>query len=713
MNSIIKLRYAGKVGNGFKVLSRQVTVQVLLICAAAMPGMLAAQEAGSRAKQDTLVPYPLSEIVITADRYSSTRFYTPEAIDRIESSTMQQDQLRTAPEALIRMPGVFVQKTSHGGGSPFVRGMTGNQTLLLVDGIRLSNATQRYGPNQYFNTIDVFSLDRIEVLRGSGSVQYGSDAIGGTIHAMCRDAVLTDKPSWRTSLLARMMTQGMEQSLHGDLEYGSRKAAFRGGITWRDFGDLVGGDTTGRQIPTGYDELDYDVRGKIMPGPKTTLTFAFQQIHQRNVPVYHKVALENYAVNKMGLQDRKLAWLRMNHKLDKGIWKDLTLAVSWQHTEEERDMRKNGSDILRYENDRVRSAGFSAEAFTARGDFWSANSGLEVYTDRVKSMRTDADLSNGTSAAKRGLYPDGSEMSSLAAFSIHRFSFPRWNISAGARWNTYIINVSDRSTGTTMLTPSALVGNLSCLRKISPASNVFASLNTGFRAPNIDDLGTLGIVDFRYEQPNFELKPEHSIQVQLGYKYQGRKFSGEAYLYHNELYDLIVRNRAGSDSIEGYPVYRKENAERARIQGVEASWSLVPARSWLLSGSITYTHGLNITNDEPVRRIPPVFGMLALEYRHKKGRIGAECLAAGKQTRLAQGDKDDNRIPEGGTPGWTVLNILGSYQFGSFTVDLCLNNILNRDYRYHGSGVNGIGRSAMVTMRFELKKVYLKSNKTT
>lgn len=74
--------------------------------------------------------------------------------------------------------GVFVQKTTHGAGSPFVRGLTGNQTLLLIDDIRLNNSTFRYGPNQYLNTIDAFTLGRAEVLLGSGSVQYGSDALG-------------------------------------------------------------------------------------------------------------------------------------------------------------------------------------------------------------------------------------------------------------------------------------------------------------------------------------------------------------------------------------------------------------------------------------------------------------------------------------------------------------------------------------------------------
>ena len=54
-------------------------------------------------------------------------------------------------------PGVWVQKTNHGGGSPFIRGLVGNQILVLVDGIRLNNATLRYGPNQYLATVDPVS----------------------------------------------------------------------------------------------------------------------------------------------------------------------------------------------------------------------------------------------------------------------------------------------------------------------------------------------------------------------------------------------------------------------------------------------------------------------------------------------------------------------------------------------------------------------------
>ena len=461
--------------------------------------------------------------------------------------------MRSAPEALQLTPGVFVQKTNHGGGSPIIRGLTGNQTLLLIDGIRLSNATYRYGPNQYLNTVDILGAEKIEVLRGSGSVQYGSDALGGTVQVFTRDVVTSDKPLWNGTLLTRIASHNMEQSLHGDLSFSTGKAAFRAGVTGRNFGDIVGGDTTGKQSPTGYQELDFDIRGKVKLSQSGELSMVFQNVHQYEVPVYHKVELENYSVYMMDPQLRQLGYLRLNKQLDAGILKSVKFTASFQNTEEGRRSMKNGSDILRYENDKVRSLSFQAEAFTEGRQIWSASSGFEIYNDLVHSSRTDSNIQSGTETEGRGLYPDGSTMTSIAAYSLNTFNLPGWIFSAGARFNTFVINVEDETIGTAKLTPSALVGNLSVLRKLTLRSNLFISANTGFRAPNIDDLGTLGIVDFRYEIPNYDLKPENSFQYQAGYKYQGSRLAGEVYFYRNELYNLIVRTAVPGDTIEGYP----------------------------------------------------------------------------------------------------------------------------------------------------------------
>lgn len=651
---------------------------------------------------DTLLSRTLSEVVISANRFNSLGINTPEAIRVLNTKPVQEYQLRTSPEALALTPGVFVQKTNHGGGSPFIRGLTGNQTLLLMDGIRLSNSTMRYGPNQYFNTIDVFSIDRMEVLRGSGSVQYGSDALGGTIQAFSHELVNSETGIWGGNLVARLATRDMEKSLRSGLSYTNRYSAFKAGITWRDFGDITGGDTTGRQGPSGYKEFDYDFKGKIALSPRTSITALYQSVNQRDVPVYHKILLENYAVNKTDPQNRRLSYLKLNQDLDAGILESAVLTASYQITQEGRESRKNGSDILRNECDKVRSLGFSAELLASDTETWSGNIGFEVYSDLVKSSRTDTDLQTGSVTVKRGLYPDGSTMNSLALFTVHSLDMQKWNITAGTRFNYFIINVTDAELGKVKLTPSALVANLAILRKLDTNSNLFVSFNSGFRAPNIDDLGTLGIVDFRYETPNFGLKPESSFQYQAGYKFIGSRLRGDLFVYRNQLYNLITRNKIGDQEIEGYPLYQKENSEKAYIQGIETAWDLVLSRFFTFYGAVTYTYGQNITKDEPVRRIPPLFGRLALDYRYRQFRMDVEWLAAGKQDRLAQGDRDDNRIPEGGTPGWTVFNFSSGYTWKYLTVDLSLKNILNTDYRYHGSGINGYGRSLFLTMGFNL-----------
>lgn len=651
---------------------------------------------------DSLFSKELTEVVVTANRYGSVRINTPEAIRIVDGRKVQKLQLRTAPEALALTPGVFVQKTNHGGGSPFLRGLTGNQTLLLIDGIRLSNSVVRYGPNQYFNTIDVFGTEKFEVMRGSGSVQYGSDAIGGTIQAFSHNLRFSETPDWQGTILTRFATHGMEKTGHGNISYNNRKTAFRAGVTARNFGDLVGGDTTGRLSPTGYSELDFDIKGRVSLSPSTSLTMLMQRVHQSDIPVYHKVALENYQVNRMHPQERMLAYVRLNHDFGEGVLRSAIVTASFQKSNEIRESLRNGSSLLRSENDRVRTLSFSAEALMKKGSFWNSNTGFEIYNDHVGSRRTDLDLNEQSEVFKRGLYPDGSVMTSLAAYSLHDLDFQHWNISGGIRINSYINRISDATLGDVTLKPWAVVGSIAALRKLGPASSLFVSAGNGFRAPNIDDLGTLGIVDFRYETPNFSLKPEHSFQYQAGYKHQGRKLKGEIYLYRNELYNLIVRNRVPGDTIDGYPVYIKENVERAYIQGIETAWEYDVTSSFSLSGSTTHTIGQNLTKNEPVRRIPPMFGRFAAEYGRNTWNIGLEWLAAAKQDRLAQGDKDDNRIPDGGTPGWNVFNMYAGYTFKKLSFDLSLVNMANMDYLYHGSGVNGTGRSLCLTVALNL-----------
>ncbi len=397
---------------------------ILILCF--INGLLFGQNI-SRTLRDTLASETLDEVVVTANRYGSTQHKTPEAIEIVHNNTVQRFQMRTATEALQLSQGVFVQKTNHGGGSTFIRGLTRNQTLLMYDGIRLNNATVRSGPNQYLNTIDVFSVEKMEVLRGSGSVQYGSNAIGGTIQALSPELMLAQKPLWGADLRTRIVTQGMEQTGNTAIKYSDKRMAFRANATWRNFGDLIGGDTTGQQSPAGYREMDFDIKGRILLTDQSHLTTVYQRVHQRDVPVYHKVALEDYAINKMDPQKSELAYVRLHQGLNNYIFKWAVVTASFQHHEEGRILQKNGATLERTENDKVRTLGFSAETLSSTGKIWSANSGVEVYGDKVQSSRTDKDLSANSEIAERGLYPDGATMTSIAAFSMHTLSLEEWD----------------------------------------------------------------------------------------------------------------------------------------------------------------------------------------------------------------------------------------------------------------------------------------------
>ena len=608
---------------------------------------------------------------------------------------MSELQYRSTPEALMSVPGVFVQKTNHGGGSPFVRGLTGNQTLILVDGIRLNNSTFRYGPNQYLNTIDHFMVDRVEVVKGSGSVQYGSDAMGGVIHLLTLDPGYSDKPLINGGVTGRYWSNNMEKTGRGQLVYSSRNFTASGGVSTKKFGALVGGDTTGRQAPSGYGETDADLKLKWKLSDNFELIGAHQFVTQSNVPVYHKVQLENFLLNEMELQQRSLSYIKVNLVGSNPLYQKISFNGSFQESAETRNSQKTSSPSLRKERDDIRTSNASVDILSEFGSNWSSNTGFEYYFDEIDSYKTDINIQTQASVQGRGLYPDNSTYANSSIYNLHHFQISKLNLEAGVRYNWFNATIPDATLGLVNIKPEALVVNAG-INYGSGSHYVYSSVSSGYRAPNIDDMGTLGIVDFRYELPSFDLKPERNFNTEVGYKLQADKLKGSFALFHNKLNNLITRVKSESEIIDGYNVYRKENIENAYIKGGEVYINWQPAEHWIINSFSAYTFGKNNTKNEPLRRIPPLNGNTSVKFTLDRFYILGELAWASAQSRLAQGDRDDNRIPQGGTPGWQVWNTFAGYQYKMLQFRMSLQNILNEDYRTHGSGINGVGRSVLM-----------------
>jgi outer membrane receptor protein involved in Fe transport len=646
-------------------------------------------------------------VVVSAARADRAASDVPRSTAVVSRTALDERADRTSPEVLQDRSGGWVQKTNHGGGSPFVRGLVGNQVLVLIDGVRLNNATFRLGPNQYMNTIDAFSLERIETVRGSGSVQYGSDALGGVVNLITPLPVLSSGGLRAGGAVAtRLASAGMEQTARAEGSVAGARAGVCGGVTLRNFGDLVAGGSLGTEAPSGYEESAADVAAIWAPSPRTTFTGVFQSVYQQDVPRFDQVAQRGYDVYEFDPQSRRLGYLQWQ-QLVSSSWLDLSrVTLSWQRSDEGRRRRRSGSDVETTESDTVATVGVSADLYgrLANRAGWSA--GVELYHDTVRSWRRDTNLATGASRPMRGLYPDGATRLSVAAFALGHFSFGRAGVDVGARYTRDDVEADDPVFGPLRITPDAIVGSVSVLVPLGRGVNAFGSVAQAFRAPNIDDLSTLGAFDYGVEVPPEGLDPERSVSIEGGLKANTSRVAATLAAFRLQLRDLIDRLPAtfeGSPIWDGQDVYQRANVGEAYVRGLEADAEWRATAALTLRGFVASTYGQQVTVDAPMRRIPPVNGLLGARYRWNRGVwLEGTLRAAGAQTRLAPGDIADHRISPGGTSGWTIVNLTAGMRVGrSLLLSGGLANLFDEAYRIHGSGIDGPGRHAWLSARFE------------
>lgn len=635
-------------------------------------------------------------VVVTAQRQSTTIFESAEAIATLNQQQLNSRVSRSTAEALIGLTGVWMQKTNHGGGSPFIRGLTGNQTLLMIDGIRLNNSTYRYGPNQYFNTIDVLNIRQVEALRGAGSVLYGSDALGGTIQVLTKEGHFSeDKATIHGSLLGRWISNDMELGGRAELNFSSPKVSVLGGFSYRDFGDLRAGGELGIEAPSAYQEQAADFKLKAKLGDQAIVTLAYNGVFQSNVGRYDQVAQRGYQTYMFDPQNRQLTYARLEME-GPGDWLDhLKITTAWQNSLEERRKQLQDDPFTTIEKDKVNTLSAIVEATSDFSKKWKAVSGIEFYRDLVNSSKLSQNNNGATITFGRGLYPNDSEMVNLAVFTSHTLNFSPFKLNFGARYNYFDVQIQDEIFGNTSIQPKALVGNISGYYAFHPKHAVIASINSGFRAPNINDLSSFGGFDFGIEVPGTSLDPERSITYEVGYKASTSKLEANAALYYLKLYDLITRvagTYQGSSTFEGENVYFKTNTAKAFISGFELDALFYFSRQFSLFGSMTYTYGEDEAKREPLRRIPPLNGRLSIQFQTRNKFFSVlECWYASEQTRLSGGDRSDHRIAEGGTPGWAVFNLNLGCQWSHVRIYGGLQNLFDTAYRMHGSGVDGAG----------------------
>ena len=251
---------------------------------------------------------------------------------------------------------------------------------------------------------------------------------------------------------------------------------------------------------------------------------------------------------------------------------------------------------------------------------------------------------------------------------------------------------------------TSIVGSLKGVWHVDPRWNVYGGVSQAFRAPTLSDLTAFDATSV-VETPATGLDPDEYVSFELGVKTAQRRVSAEAAVWYTILDDTIVRSPTGA-LVNGVPEVRKDNVGDGWAWGFEAEVAYRLTPCWMAFGNVSWMDGQVdqfTSSGDKVRddmdRLMPLTGLLGLRYEPAGGRLWAqaELAMAEKADRLSlQNETDTQRIPPGGTPGYSVLNLRAGFAVSEgIDVLFAIENVFDEDYRIHGSGVNEPGRSLL------------------
>lgn len=680
----------------------------------------------------------LDPLVVTGSRNATALRDLPYSGSSFSAEDFRENSIRTLPDALRLTPGILIQKTAHGHGSPFIRGFTGRQNLLLVDGVRINNSTFRGGPVQYWNTIDPYSLDHFELIRSQGSVLYGSDAAGGTLNAFTKSSGFADETGGKLfshgSAYYEYRSNGRGSHI-GRLETQTGvggKFGLHLGISAKEFGDIED-SSVGLMRGTGYPEQAFDARFDWAISPQTTLTVVHQDLEQDAVSRWHSttsnlgwthgkhVTAPGTFLGRDYDQDRSLSYVRLAHTDDSASApvRRITATLSYQESSE-RQLQTRTLVDRRLQYYEVDTLGFDLEMESPVAD-GSLVYGLDYYRDSVDSTAS-RDTGAGF-AFQQSNRPVGDDSTYELFGAYAQYIRPigeSFEITAGLRYTHAKADIGklfDPTPG--VLTDISaedswndLSASLRATYKIDEQKMLYGGISQAFRSPNLIDLsGNLTSGSGVAAAGSLNVDPEEFITTELGYRQENETSGFALAVFYTDISDLITdipvpaAPPSPASSITG-------NSSDGHIYGLELEgfWKFAP--QWTLSGFASWQESQierltsvgGATVQEPLSRVMPLNGSIALRWDHPaapfwvEGRVFASTTA----DQLAASDiADTQRFPTNGTPGYAVVSIHAGYNpTENVQLTAAVENILDDDYRNHGSGQNELGFGAVCGVRY-------------
>ena len=718
--------------------------------------------------QDTIFLTPkatsLNEVVVSASKFQQSKKEVPQTIISIDSKAIQFANPQTSADLLSNSGRVFVQKSQLGGGSPLIRGFSTNRLLITVDGVRLNNAIFRGGNVQNVLSINPFNVENTEIILGSGSVIYGSDAIGGVMNFYTTTPKLSESktPNLSARSTVRYASANTEKTAHLDFNVGFQKWGFHTSASVSDFGDLK----MGIHGPDDYLSLFYNQQtnaGDVMVSnttPRIQKFTNFRQIHlaqkvlfkasddlkfdlgiqystTSDYPRYDRLAtydsegLLRYAEWNYGPQDWLLANIQMTKLSSRSNFYDkIKISAAYQNFKESRINRRFNANTRKIREENVDALSMNFDFYKTLSTTSNIFYGTEYIYNRVGSSGYSEHINTNATERIDSRYPDGSKWQTLAAYLSHKYKpNTKLTIQSGIRYNYVTIN-ADLSANNAFfnlpfkmvnLNTSALTGTFGLSWNPNPTFLWQFNATTAFRAPNIDDIGKMfesepGLVVV----PNSNLKPEYAYGGELGLTVNlNESVIFDASTYYTYLDNALVRKNftVHGESVMEYDgelsdIQAIQNASRSWIYGFEAGLKVRFSKALKLTSQYSYVQGVQeevLGVELPVRHVAPVFGNVHIIWNHNKlqidGFINYNGTLRHSEISAELADTLFALDAQGNpyAPSWYTLNLRTQFNFNkAISFVGTIENITNQRYRPFSSGISAPGTNLILALTYKL-----------
>ncbi len=680
----------------------------------------------------------------------------PTQVLKIQQSEIILNQPANTAELLQKNGNVFVQKSQLGGGSPIIRGLEANRISLVVDGVRMNNLIYRGGHLQNLITVDVNSLEDVEVLYGPSSNLYGSDALGGVIALRTHQLKFSNEETIHVNSQTRVGSAAQEFSQHFDVALQNKNWSTWTSFTFNQWGDLRSGKSknwffdqpvgerhqyaiwTGRndslvtnnhpevQKFSGYKQYDFIQKMSVRKGLQRH-TVNIQYSNSSNVPRYDRLTdlsggQLKYGDWYYGPQTRGLVSYIFHHdNIGKGI--DLDAQFNYQNIEESRYTRRLNNQWLdgRVENVQVASTTITLHKKAEKNE-WQI--GLDGQWNDLKSTSNSINKITSQTREISTRYSNGlNRMNQISLFAYNAYRVnANMQIHASARAgysaltstivSGYAVDGIHNKIEQNHPTYSAAIGWIYQLKNYNLSSNI----NMGYRVPNIDDLSKIFETSAgNVVVPNAKLKSEQATtwDVSIRHNTSDPRMQWSINAYNTWLTNFITTAPTtinGQDSIvyDGQlsPIVSSQNQDKGYIRGAQFNMTNALNNHWRLDWSANVTKGRFVSNgkETPMDHIPPVMAMGSVTYMQEKWSMQLSSQFQSwkrlDQYRLGAEDNEDYATADG-TPAWMIFNYRVQYQFAAHSQLMAgVDNIFDVQYRTFASGINASGRNFYLSYRF-------------